>query len=230
MRLKTLFGALFITSLLVLSACQAHSIKASAPKHEARWYDTRGFNGVDSIGTSPYDLEFDLSYFGAVSDTVRVRNCLEVSSLGDNKISEREFVRWDSLKTDCEAAQRFYDAPEDAFSYWPSTFDLSLLKTFPATSIPYLGGQGLDDRKGDLAKHISSLTLIESSERGIKVFYDGIVVSYGVVARGDFNRDGYQDLFVRMDWYVEGAFGDGIDWVVLTKLSFNTAPMMLWRK
>jgi hypothetical protein len=50
------------------------------------------------------------------------------------------------------------------------------------------------------------------------------------MARGDFNRDGYQDLFVRMDWYIEGAFGDGHDWVVLTKISPNAAPMMLWRK
>jgi hypothetical protein len=144
------------------------------------------------------------------------------------KISERDFARWDMLKTVCEVAMRFYNAPETATSYWPSTFDLSLLKTFPSTSIPFLGGQGLDGRTGSLAKY--QLTLIESGKHSVKISYDGMIVNYVEVARGDFNRDGYQDLFVRMDWYIEDTFGGGNDWVVITKILPNTEPMILWRK
>jgi len=230
MRQKTLFCTLFVTSVLGLCACQAINIKTEVSKQEARWYNLKDFEGVDSIGTNPYDLEFDIAYSGIDGDMVQVKNCLEVSSLGDSKIAEREFARWDLLKIDCEAAKRFYDAPEKAVNHWPSIFDLSLLKTFPSTSTPYLGGQGLDGRSGNLAEHESTLTLIESGEHSVKVSYDGMIVNYVVVARGDFNRDSYQDLFMRMDWYIEGSFGDGHDWVVLTKTSPNAAPLMLWRK
>jgi hypothetical protein len=230
MKPKSLFCISLVVSILSLCACEALSINPGDVKQETRWYNVKNFNGVDSIGTNPYDLEFDIMYSGIDDNMVRVINCLEVSSLGDSKIAEREFARWELLKTDCEAAKRFYDAPENAVSYWPSTFDLSLLKTFPSTSTPYLGGQGLDDRKGNMGEYESNLTLIESDEYSVKVSYDGMVVNYVVVARGDFNRDGYQDLFVRMDWYIEEAFGDGVDWVVLTKISPDAVPMILWRK
>lgn len=230
MRSKTMFCILFAASVLGLCACHTTNINPEASKQETRWYNVKDFEGVDSIGTSPYDLEFDIAYSGIDGDTVQVKNCLEVFSLGDSKIEEREFARWDLLKADCEAAKRFYDAPENAVNHWPFTFDLSLLKTFPSTSIPYLGGQDLDGRSENLAEYESNLILIESGENSVKVSYNGMVVNYVVMARGDFNRDGYQDLFVRMDWYIEGAFGDGHDWVVLTKISPNAAPMMLWRK
>lgn len=230
MKPKTLFRILFSASVLGLCACQTTNIKQEAARQEARWYNVKDFEGVDAIGSSPYDLEFDIAYSGIEGEMVQVKNCLEVSSVSGSKIAEREFARWTLLKADCEAAKRFYDAPEKAVSYWPSIFDLSLLKTFPSTSIPYLGGQGLDGRSENLAEYESTLILIESGKHSVKVSYDGMVVNYVVVARGDFNRDGYQDLFVRMDWYIEDAFGDGHDWVVLTKISSNAAPMMLWRK
>ncbi len=230
MRPKNLSFIPFVTLILGLCACQTPNINSDIVKQEARWYNAKGFDGIDSIGTNPYDLEFDISYSGIDGNTIRVRNCLEMSSLGDSKISEREFSRWDLLKTDCEAAKRFYGSPENAVSYWPSTFNFSLLKTFPSTTIPNLGGQGLDGRQGTLGEHEPALSIIKSSENNVKVSYDGMLVNYVVIARGDFNRDGYQDLFVRMDWYIEDAFGDGNDWVILTKILPNSAPMMLWRK
>ncbi len=230
MKQNYLFCIPIIALVMSLCACEKPNIKPDAIKQESRWYNVKDFDGVDAIGTSPYDLKFDSSYSAIDGHIVQVKNCLEVSSLGDGEIAERDFARWDLLKTNCEAVKRFYDAPENAVSYWPSAFDFPLLKTFPATSIPYLGGQGLDGRKGNLAEYESILTLIESGEHSVKVSTDGMVVNYVVVARGDFNRDGYQDLFVRMDWYVEGAFGDGNDWVVLTRISPNAAPMILWRK
>ena len=230
MKSKTLLYIPFAASVFGLFACQTINIQPKAGKSEARWYNVKVFDGVDSIGTSPYDLEFDIEYLGIDGDMVKVNNCLEVSALGDSRISEREFTRWELIKTDCEAARRFYDAPKNSVSYWPSMLDFSLLKTFPSTSIPYFGGQGLDGRSENLDEYESTLTLTESGKHSVKVFYDGMVVNYVEVARGDFNRDGYQDLFVRMDWYIEGAFGDGNDWIVMTKISPNAPPMMLWRK
>ena len=173
-----LCSSFFALSLFGLCSCQTANIKPAAEKQEPRWYNVNNFESINSIGSSYYDLEFDITYSGIDGDTVRVNNCLEASSLGDGRISEREFARWDLLKTDCEVAMRFYNAPETAISYWPSTFDFSLLNTFPSTSIPYLGGQDLYDRTGYLAKYESNLVLIESGKHSVKVSYDGMVVNY----------------------------------------------------
>lgn len=221
---------LSILFLIGLVACDTNTIKPNTEKQKTSWYNVKNFDGVDSIGDSPYDLEFNIEYSGIDGRNIHVTNCMEVASTGNGKIAEREFSRWNLLKADCEAAQRFYDAPESAISYWPSVFDFSLLKTFPATSIPHLGGQDLDERKANLSELKSSLILAESGKHNVKVFYEEMTVDYVELARGDFNRDGFQDIFVRMDWYVEGAFGDGYDWVVLTKISPDAEPMLLWRK
>lgn len=230
MMIKILFCLPFVAAVCGLCAYQIAKINPEAGNQEPRWYNSKGFEIVDPIDKSSHDLEFDNAYTSIIDDKDRIRNCCELLSLGDNKIEEKEYARWDLLKTDCEVAKRFHFAPDIAVSHWPSTFDFALLKTFPSTSTPYLGGQGLDGRNGNLDEYESTLILIESEKHSIKVSYDGMVVNYVLMARGDFNRDGYQDIFVRMDWYIEGTFGVGHDWVVLTKISPNSAPIMLWRK
>lgn len=42
---------------------------------------------------------------------------------------------------------------------------------------------------------------------------------YQVVARGDFNGDGIEDVLIRIDWHVIDAFGKGSKLVLITKLS-----------
>lgn len=221
---------LMLFILLALSACQTKMVKTSNSNDvnkEPRWFNSQIF---DDVGTTPYDLEFEIEYYAADNSVFTVKSCTDINVIGEGKIAEREFTRWQALKADCEAVARFYQAPESALSYWPESFDFSLLKTLPATAVPYLGGQGLDNRSGNLSNAEPTITLLQQGEHNIKVSLNSTVVNYVVVARGDFNRDGYQDLFVRMDWYVKDAFGDGHDWVVFTKLSPNTAPIMLWRK
>ncbi len=233
MNLKSKFYSLVLATVFTLSLCTCqtpHTKESSLQKLEARWYNTHGFPGIESIGVTPHDLEFDIAFSKVDGDTVQVKNCLEVAYLGQDKIVESEFARWELLKADCEAANRFYAAPEVAINYWPTTFDFPLVKSFPATAVPYLGGQSLDGRTGNLGEHEPKLTLLESNDHSVKISVEDMVVNYVVVAKADFNRDGYQDIFVRLDWYIESSFGDGFDWVVLTKTSSDTTPLMLWRK
>lgn len=223
-------SCLAVTVALGLCACQTTPVKTDISTQEPRWFNPTVFDGVESIGTSPYDLRFEVEFYGVDSKVFSIRNCSDIAVMGDGKIAEREFVRWDYLKVNCEAANRFHLAPDMAISYWPNTFDYPLLKILPATATPYLGGQGLDGRTGNLGDAEATLTVLGTGEHSVKVSYGSMVVDYVVVARGDLNRDGYQDIFVRMDWYVEDGFGDGSDWAVFTKLFPDAAPLMLWRK
>jgi hypothetical protein len=85
MKQITLFCIPFAVSLLGLCGCQTTSIKIKAEKQESRWFNVKSFEDIDSIGSSSYDLEFDISYSGTDGDMVKVKNCSEVSSMGDGK-------------------------------------------------------------------------------------------------------------------------------------------------
>jgi len=215
---------------LTVPTCKAASEDSSVTSEEPRWFNNNVFEDFDATATNLYDLEFDFTFYGSNNKKITLNDCFEVLATGDNAIAERDFARWQLLQSDCEAANRFYRAPESAISYWEETFDFEILKTLPATAVPFLGGQGLEGRSGNLGKQEPDLTLVESGENSVKASMDDMVVNYVIVARADFNRNGHQDLFIRMDWYIENSFGDGSDWIVLTLTSPEEKPMMLWRR
>jgi len=226
-----LFGLMVLFCCLGLSGCLSMNYKSPVNNPTTpRWLNPFTFDQEGKVGETLHDVAFKIMFVSSGGGELTVKNCFEVLALGETAIAQREFSRWEWLKSSCLGASSYYRSPETAISYWGNTFNLELLKTFPATAVPYLGGQGLDGRSGDLGKKEPTLTLVESGDNSVKVSIDDMVIDYVVLARADFNRDGYQDMFVRLDWYIENSFGEGFDWLVLTKTSPNATPMMLWRK
>ena len=216
----------------ILASCSLYG-KNSGPQAdiETAWLNPLTFE--QKIKTDGYlsDIQFNIEFTGSDEKPFFAKECAFVLYSGEGVVAEREYHRWQWLKDNCIAANKFYSAPKVAKSFWPKGFDYELIKLFPATAIPYLGGEALEGRTGTLSTYDESLTFIEAPHKNrIAVEVDDLEVYYVQVARADFNRDGYQDIFIRMDWYVKDAFGKGTDWVVLTKLSPDAAPMMLWRK
>lgn len=213
---------------LGILGCQ--SIDLQAPETSRRWLNPSTFDQEDIVGETLHDVSFEITFSASVGGELTVKDCFQVFALGETAIAQREYARWEWLKASCTGASWYYRSPETAINYWDDTFDLELLKTFPATTVPYLGGQGLDGLRGSLGGEESALTLLETGDHNVKVFMDDMVIDYVLLARADFNRDGYQDVFVRLDWDIEDSFGKGFDWVVLTKIAPNASPMVLWRK
>lgn len=227
----TLFGLLALFFCLGGAGCVPVGEQVSGNNPEVtRWLNPLVFDQNVDIDESLHDTTFEILFAGSDGGEFTVTNCFDVFALGDTAIAQHEFTRWEWLKSSCAAASWYYRSPELAVSYWDNSFNLDLLKRFPATAIPYLGGQGLDGRNGNLAEQEPELKLIEFDENSVKVALGDRVINYVVLARGDFNRDGYQDLFIRLEWYIASAFSEGFDWVVLTKLSPSAQPVMLWRK
>jgi hypothetical protein len=52
----------------------------------------------------------------------KVKDCLDIKFLREERIAAREFIRWDLRRTDCEVLKRFYLAPNCATTYWPAIF------------------------------------------------------------------------------------------------------------
>jgi len=225
------YGVCLSITFCLLTACSLNNYKSKPQGNiEAAWLNPLIFE--QQIKTDGYlsDIQFNIEFTGTDEKPFSAKECTFVLQNGDGTVVEREYHRWQWLKDNCIAANKYFDAPKAAYSFWAETFDFETIKHFPATVIPNLGGESLEGRIGTLSAYDESLTLIEASgESRISVEVDNLEVHYIQVARADFNRDGYQDVFIRMDWYVKDAFGKGIDWVVLTKLP-NDEPMILWRK
>ena len=200
-----------------------------APPVVARWFNPDVFPGMSPDDTYT-SVRFDMELTGKEGQAIRFASCSDQSSVAESDIVSREYAHWNLLQVDCQGLKRYDMAPATSVSYWPADFDLALIESFPATALPYFGPQGLDGRMGSLGSFPPGLELLDAAPLSVKVRTDGMVVNYVSLARGDFNRDGVEDLFVRMDWYIEEAFGRGSDWVVVTRTGENEAPMLLWRK
>ncbi|WP_139309913.1 hypothetical protein [Teredinibacter haidensis] len=56
-----------------------------------------------------------------------------------------------------------------------------------------------------------------------------MAITYVVLARADFNNDGFEDIFLRLDWNITTAFGKGFDWIIVSKASANQLPTIVSR-
>lgn len=222
--------AIALTSLLPLAGCNTTAAKDNSTEQSTRWFNPSVFDLNDIENGTNYSAQFEAEFYMRDESTVTAKDCMELATIAESDIAEREYVRWQYFKVDCEAVERFYRGSETAINVWPHEIDFSFIKTLPATAIPDLGGDSMDGRRGTLGEFEPNLMLIDSAAHNVKVSIDEMAIDYVVVARSDFNRDGYHDLFVRMDWYIEESFGEGVDWVVLSRKSAGEEPVVLWRK
>jgi hypothetical protein len=216
--------------LLVACAQQSHKAKPQGIG-ESAWLNPLTFGEYIKPEGYLSSIKFNFEFVGADGHIFFARDCDSVLYAGDAAVTDHEYRRWQLLKDNCIAARKYFLAADTAISFWPKDFNYELVNQFPATAIPYLGGETLDGRTEMLLGDDSTFKFVEArNDNEVRLDVDNMDVFYTQIARADFNRDGVQDIFVRMDWYVKGAFGKGTDWVVLTKLSASDQPRMLWRK
>lgn len=72
--------------------------------------------------------------------------------------------------------------------------------------------------------------MVNCGSHNIEVLIDSdLDINYVVIARGDIDRDGYEDLLLRLDWRITSAFGKGFDLVMLSKTHVDQPPDISWR-
>ena len=214
--------------LAAIVGCQSQPVRGASGVLTPKWFNEDIFETYTS-DLGRYFKDFDIEFTAKDDTTIHLKDCLGVSVSGEH-VKLYEYERWLLLNAHCSAASVFKLAPDESISYWTSSFDFEFLQHLPAYVQPFLGGQGLDiiPPKETLAEQ-PGFSLIEEHENSVRVDFDEMHIDYTLVAKGDFNRDGIEDIFIQLDYRVMTAFGAGSDWVVLTKLSKNSKPMILWR-
>ncbi len=182
----------------------------------------------DSLDT----VQIDAKLHGAEGPTLVFNTCSDLIGYSESDIAYDEYLFWSTVNINCLAAQAFIDSSTDFVSYWPGSLTPELLLTFPSVATANIGGQSLAVASEDgatLADARDGFVINEVGEHFVYASRGVLNTKYLLVAKADFNFDGIEDWFIRLDWNISGASGIGTDWIALTKLSADKPPMILWR-
>jgi|GEM_PF-1027487 len=198
------------------------------------FFNSDEFTGLVTLGdtsTKRYqDIALDYALDGNTGKEIQFSSCQQVDTTTENEVVTSQLHLLQLLKVNCTAAN-YYLLANNAItnhSYWPTTLTNAFIKSLPALAIPNLGGDSFNNRQGTLAEAEPKLAIQALNPLSAEVILDGdLAIIYVVLARADFNNDGFEDIFLRLDWNITTAFGKGFDWIILSKTAPEQLPSIL---
>ncbi len=225
---STMIGVLSI--LLLLSVSPAGIIAESPILPYPKFFNSAEFVGLVSMSgdSSTVILDYDLD--GANGNPVLFRNCNDVKQTLETAVVTSQYHLWRLMQLNCKAAAMINNASASMHSHWPSTLDQAFITALPATAVPDLGGSSLEGRKGLLKDVEPSLAITSIDSHSTQVIVGGdLAITYVVMARGDFDQDGMEDILLRLDWNIVTAFGKGFSLLLLSKPDLSAEAEIIWR-
>ena len=180
------------------------------------------------ISTNPTlsDYQYQSSKGGAID----IHSCKQAKALDISIIAEYEYFRFQQLLVSCEAVAKYARARPSAISNFPARFDKKFFARLPATVEPLLSKADLAQRAGKTFIQYSRNTMISlENANTAKLMTPEDEIYITVLARGDFNNDGVEDLLIKSEWYARNANGKHIDLLILSKNAKNTPTHIEWR-
>ncbi len=218
-----------LCSILALMVANCASINARAPERE---FNFEEFTGLVSKQAATYEdvvLDYDLD--DEKGEKVHFASCLQVDSTDETSILASEYQLFNLLSIHCRAIGLYLEKGVQAKqSYFPAKLTKELLYSFPAAAGPRISKYSLEKRAGKTLKEYEPLLDISIiDDNTSEVLTQNHETTFDIMARADFNADGFEDLLVRILWHVRDAFGKGSDLFILEKTS-STGPVVLtWR-
>lgn len=218
--------------VVLLGACSSEPQQQS-PTTVAPYLNLEEFTGLQELGDSVAAIQLDYALDSASGGELPLNSCAAVEATGEEDIDPSQLHLLQLMQVNCTAASYYFAAVKagKVQSEFPAAMNKAFVKTLPGLAVPDLGGDSMLNREGTLADVEPGLKVVAVTESSAEVELAGdLVVNYVVMARGDFNNDGYQDLLLRLDWYIRTAFGKGFDLIVLSQTSQDKQPKIIWRR
>ncbi len=219
MKANVILSGLCSFVLIACSSGQINTGDAIAPfinENEITGFIERG-NTYESIV-----LEYSLDTPNG--GELQFASCPSIENTSESNVDTSQFYLLQLIKKNCVAAKYYYQSLSAPVykSFLPNTIDEEFIVNLPATTVPDLGGQFLEQRSGTLKEFEKKIEVLSESENSIELVLSGdLVINYVVMARGDFDKDGIEDMILRLDWYISSAFGKGFELVMVGRESVD---------
>jgi hypothetical protein len=205
--------------MLLLGACGA--VAAAPPQ---RVFEARHFIGLTAkVISTEDDATLDVDFDKIGGGQLHLAHCREVQPALMQQVVPPQEVLAEILRLNCLAVQRYAGSRPAKHSHLPARWSAAAVAKLPAELLPELG-------PGDAMSSTVSRPRITLARRPgarhITLARDGYVRVNGTevqalvhrLARADFNRDGYEDWLLRMDWGAQRGDAKGSQLIVATRL------------
>lgn len=188
------------------------------------------FVGLEVLGKSYGDIKLDYELDGVNGELIAFSSCLDVEKTKESDVVTSQFHLLMLMKLNCQAAKFYHHAPNNSKSYLTKTPSENWVKNLPALAVPDLGGESLANLNGVMIEHEPQLKINSISDKSVQVLLSGdLDVTYVILASGDFDSDGDEDLLIRLDWRITSAFGKGFELLMLSQKVAGSTMEVVWR-
>jgi hypothetical protein len=190
------------------------------------------FTGLQTLGNSVSAIQMDYALDSPNGKEIPLNSCAAVKATSEEDIDQSQLHLLQLIQVNCTAAEYYFSAVSkgNAPSAFPAALTESFVKSLPGIAVPDLGGESLENREGTLAEVEPNLKVLTLNQNAAELSLEGgLVINYIVMARGDFDGNGCEDLLLRLDWHISTAFGKGFDLIMLSQTSEGTPPHIIWR-
>jgi hypothetical protein len=217
------------TLLFFLAYGCSHSINR-APNNIFNWKE---FTGITSSGIDRYaDAVLDYSLDTKDKGEIHFDNCVQVERTDENSIVEPQYYLFKLLLRNCEALKmHFQQGKIPKASYFQTTLSEKEIRQWPAMAGVIVNNEEMTRREGKtLSDYETDLSIEIVDKDTIEAETSSDLITYHIMSRADFNKDGIEDLLVRMNWHIRDAFGKGVNLFILEKKSQTGTVILTWRK
>lgn len=221
--------------VILLSACSSETHK-TMHKAITPYLNQDEFTGLHELSDSVAAVQLDYALDSASGGELPLSSCAEVNATGEDEVDPSQAHLLQLMKVNCTAVGYYFVALKASRttavnSEFPDALNSAFIESLPGLAVPDLGGDSMLNRNGTLAEVEPGLKVVAITESSAEVELAGdLVVNYVVMARGDFNQDGFEDLLLRLDWYISTAFGKGFDLIMLSQTPKDKLPKITWRR
>lgn len=190
------------------------------------------FNGAAFVGLVEAAGEhgrLDYVLDGVNGAELRFASCAEVAAT-EVAVREDQSTLFRLLRTNCQALARYASGRPARDSHLPDALTPVLVGALPSEALPAVGGQPAPPKAGERLKsapHVADIEVLPGGRVRVLTRDDEIV--YTLMAQGDFDGDGVQDMLLRLDWRARDAFGQGVELLQITRRTPGGPAELTWR-
>ena len=184
-----------------------------------------------TIGKNLKDTTFEwtMEFKNQDKKTVAFNNCNDISVFNYKNIAFFHRFHFKLFTADCTAIYKYLNAKASNISYFPNNFSDDFILSLPANIIPIINDHIFNKRKGKSIKQAFAVEKIQLRNKSHNILAPEDDLNIDILARGDFDNDGIEDLIITTAWYARNARGKFNDLVIVTKKAADKPMEITWR-